>query len=333
MWKLLSIIAALLAGGAAYISFENKQSATQEGILKTRADENLDKTNEWVRNSEAELKTLGNTLVDFQNKSETVSEELAKVQAEAKASSEQLEEIKSDIEKKEAELLALEDQIKEIGDIEEAAEQLSALTASIESTEAAIAEKKQLAALKEAVVKSTSEKIVDYKNLEVWQKNGKMEGLNASVSMFIPDYNLVVINAGNNRGVVSRAKLDVQRGGSKIGELLVDVLQPARAICKIVSLSPGETIQAGDSVVVSADSKPGANDTAAAAAGTTTAPASTTDAADATDTAPSPAADKPDSLDDPFGFDSVEPAMEGAEAEAPAAGDAPAPAEDDPFGL
>jgi hypothetical protein len=334
MWKILSIIAALLAGGAAYISYENKQSATQEGILKARADGNLTTTNEWVKNADAELKALGDSLVDNQDKAETVTEQLTKVQADEKATREQLAEIKISIGKKETELSALQEQIKEIGDIEAAAASLTALTESIDSAKASIAEKKQAASLKEAIVKSTKEKIEDYRNLEVWQKNGKMESLNASVAMFIPDYNLVVINAGNNRGVVSRAKLDVKRGGSKIGELLVDVLQPTRAICKIASLAPGETIQAGDTVVVSAESKPGANDTAAAAAATAAGNASTPAATGATDPAPSTEDAKPgalDALDDPFGIDGVEPAMEGAEA--PAAGDAPAPAEDDPFGL
>jgi len=330
MWKALSILAALLAGGAAYLSYENKQDSIQENVLKTRSDKNLETTNAWLQEADTALKTVSTKLQDTTDKSETTADQLKKTQEEEMKAQEDLKAIKETITEKETKLAGLQDQIKEIGDIEEAAAQLDALTAAIEQYESSLAAKKQEAQSKAAVASSTNEKIEEFKNLEVWQKNGKMESLSASVSDFIPEYNLVVINAGNNRGVVSRAKLDVRRGSDKIGEILVDVLQPNRSVCKIASIAPGMTIQAGDRVVVNDESKPGVEDSAAAAdAAAALGAAAPVNAGGGAADMPAPVEPKPDALDDPFGIDSVEPG-EGA-AEAPA--DGGAEMEDDPFGL
>lgn len=318
MWKVLSILAALLAGGAAYLSYENNQAKIQETSLRDNAVKNLASTEKWYNDAGVRLKETADKLADTKDKSDTTAEQLVKVQADEMAAQEELKKTKEQITTKEAELADLEDQIKEIGDIEEAAAKLDTLTAAINEYESSVDAKQQEAQSKSTVVKNTEEKIEDFKNLEIWQQNGKMEGLNASVSEFLPDYNLVVINAGNNRGVVSRAKLDVRRGGDKIGELLVDILQPNRSVCKIASLQPGVTIQAGDRVVVNEESKPSSTDTAAAAGGA----AAPTPAGGAATIAPAEPTPMPkvegDATADPFAIDDLDPTMkDDVPAEAP----------------
>jgi hypothetical protein len=64
-------------------------------------------------------------------------------------------------------------------------------------------------------------------------------------------WGFVIVNGGNDQGVVNRAQLNVYRRGQPICKLLVTSVEPGESAADIIpgSLAPGQTVQVGDTVV------------------------------------------------------------------------------------
>jgi len=177
------------------------------------------------------------------------------------------------------------------------------------------------------------------------QEAGVIRGeFQSSIKKAYNQWGFVVVNGGNDQGVVNRAQLDVYRRGQPICRLLVTSVEPGETVADIIagSLAPGQTVQVGDTVVksvrvqtqavVPASDPAGGNPAPTPVDGAPAAPAAAPDpfggggAMGAPATAPDPfggaAPAAPAAAPDPFGGG----AMEGG-APAPAV-----PAAPDPFG-
>jgi len=334
MWKILNVIAILIVGGAGYVAYLNRDALRKEKDLLSRAEKYREQTKDWYRRAGERMKALEGQRDGLIAEREAAEAQLKKKEEELATAKSDLEMMKARIAEKQADLDDKKEVVKEYGDFEETFAKVEAMEDSIAGLTAGIAGMIQTKAANVATLASTGSRIQDYQNLELWQKSGKMKSLNASVTMVSPEFRFAIINAGGSSGVVSRALLDVVRGGTKIADLRVAVLEPNRSVCNIESVVPGESVQPGDRVVVNEASKPTAKDVAPGGEGATpassaapaTAPvAGTPPAGEAgTDGAPAPGADADD---DPFGglsTEGVDPA-EGAEdpAEAPDAGEMP----------
>ncbi len=328
MWKILNVIAILIVGGAGYVAYLNRDALKQEKELLSRAKGYQEDTQAWYRKAGEAMKARETTRDGLIADRESAEAKLDMTEKELESTKSELSTVKAQIEEKQAELDDKKQKIAEFGGFEETFAKVEALTDSIASLTESIASMKQKKAADIASLQRTGEKIQDYQNLELWQKTGKMKSLNANVVMVSPEFQFAIIDAGVGRGVVSRAKLDVFRGGSKIGELSVAVIEPSRTVCNIESVAGGETIQPGDTVVVNEESKPTDKDVVGAPNPTPeSAPPVSPTKEMGSDTA-APAADD----GDPFGGlapDALDPAADAEmEAEAPEADDAA-----DPFGL
>ena len=322
MWKILNVIAILIVGGAGYVAFQNKQALKQEKILLSKAEGYREQTKDWYRRAGERMKELEGQRDGLIADREEAEKQLAAKEKELATAKSDLEMVKAQIAEKQAELDAKKEVIKDFGGFEETFAKVESMTDSIATLTESIASLKQKTAADVATLEGTGVKIQDFQNLELWQKTGKMKSLNASVAMVSPEFRFAIINAGAGSGVVSRAKLDVIRGGTKIGELRVAVLEPSRSVCNIESVVEGQSIQPGDRVVVNVESKPTDKDVAGAA--DSAAPAAA--AAPATPGTPAGMKDPPAPPapveDDPFGgLPSLDPG-DAPEADAPKA-DAP----------
>ncbi|NLT70189.1 MAG: hypothetical protein GXX91_05785 [Verrucomicrobiaceae bacterium] len=156
--------------------------------------------------------------------------------------------------------------------------------------------------------------------LRVDQQAGVIRGeFQSTIKKAYNQWGFVVVNGGNDQGVVNRAQLDVYRRGQPICRLLVTSVEPNESAADIIagSLAPGQTVQVGDTVVKSVRAQtPAVVPTSAPAAG-----AATPATAPSTPAAPAPTDGAAPAAADPFGGG----AMEGGAAPA-------APAEPDPFG-
>ena len=71
----------------------------------------------------------------------------------------------------------------------------------------------------------------------------------ATVSAVDPEWNFAVINMGNTEGIGVNDRVIVERGGQRIGMLVVDKVERSQITANIVPEAGGGDVQPGDSVV------------------------------------------------------------------------------------
>jgi chemotaxis protein histidine kinase CheA len=319
MWKPLSIVsgvALLAAGGIEYVMVrpqliaEKTQLANAGGNKKT-AEKSRTAMEEAAKTSEADLAKV---------KDKLTKEEKAKAEAAAKKDevAKLAEEAAAAKEAASKDLAEVEQKMKDMGGID-------TLVAEMKSQEAKRLEyDKQISVAKSAIESSLAGKAVldkqisEIKRIDNWQQTGTMAaGFRSRITAVNPDWGFVTIGAGNAASVVRQAKLDVVRGSSVVGKIIVTSISPNSSSAEIVpgSVAPGDSILPGDQVKTGAGSMPGSAPAAPSAAK----PAPAKAAAPAAPEAAKPAAEA-----DPFAPAVEAPAKPTAEAPAPATEPAPA---------
>ena len=78
-----------------------------------------------------------------------------------------------------------------------------------------------------------------------------MNGLRGRVLAVDRNWNFVVIDLGDSKGVNNNATMIIQRGGSLVGKVKITSVEPSQSIADIIpnSVPPGVSVQAGDTVV------------------------------------------------------------------------------------
>ena len=270
MWKSLSIASgvALLAGGGIIYGMV-RPVLVAERLQVTNAEGYKEKADKLKLDAEAAAKTADKEL-------ETIKESLTKAEkakAEAAAKKDEIakaaEEAATAKEAAAKDLSELEAKMKDLGG-------LDAMVAELKAQEAKRVEyDKQIAAAKADIESALARKvsmdktIADIKRLDLWQQTGTMApSFRSRVTAVNPDWGFVTIGAGNSAAVVRQAKLDVVRGSSVVGKLVVTHVSPNSSAAEIVpgSVAPGDAILPGDQVKTGGASLPSSIRTAPEAA-------------------------------------------------------------------
>ena len=101
-------------------------------------------------------------------------------------------------------------------------------------------------------LKSAQTQVAELTKAEVSRKQGiLMNGLRGRVLAVDRNWNFVVIDLGDNKGINTNATMIIQRGGSLVGKVKVTSVEPSQSIADIIpnSVPPGVSVQAGDTVV------------------------------------------------------------------------------------
>ena len=298
MWKPLSIVSgvALLAGGGIIFSMV-RPVLIAERVQVDNAEQNNQKAKKLTVEADEAQKTAESELDKM--KANLTKAERAKGEAGAKneEATKLLEVATTAKEAAAKELADQEQKMKDVGGLE-------AMVAELKSQETKRAEyDKQISTAKNAidtalVSKAAADKqISDIKRITTWQQTGTMaSSFRSRVIAVNPDWGFVTIDAGNSASVTRQAKLDVLRGGSVVGKLVVTHVSPGTSSAEIVpgSVAPGDSILPGDQVKTGAASLPTDAPVAAPAAASPAAPAATAPAPAAPAAAtPAPAAADP----------------------------------------
>lgn len=332
MWKTLSIVAAILTAGAAYFSYKNVNQFKNERVLLAIAQENQAAAQKHL----AEVKQTLATDTDGRKKTEGERDQIV---AETDGLKPKIDAVVKNIEEKTTELdtvtarwTEVKKQVDESGGIEQLKTQLTSLTEQKSKLDNDIVNLRgQTQTLGNRAVALT-QTIADMRRKETWQARGIIQdGFRATIVQVDRPFGFITINAGNNRGVVSGATLDIKRGGSVVGQAKVTNVEQSYAIADLAGVNAAD-IQVGDTVAVAAasSSKTWQQSESAAPAATPSAPAAPGQPAPAQ---PAPASDEPvDPFADPAATTPSEPAAPTAPSE-PAAPPAETPAETpaDPF--
>lgn len=259
MWKPLSIVsgvALLAAGGITYTMVRPAYIAEHK---QTEASgKNLASAEKLKLDAEAAEKQADKDL-------ESQKSGLTKSQAAKAAAAAEKEEVAKAYEEqvlvKDSASKELDDTKKKIADFGDIPTMASELK-SLESKR--IAYDRQIESAKSGIASAISRKtgsdklISSVKRIDLWQRTGTMaDSFSSRVVAVNPDWGFVKIGAGNSASVVNNAKLDVTRGGSVVGTVIVTHVDPSTSTAEIVpgSVAAGDSILPGDRVVVNEASK------------------------------------------------------------------------------
>ncbi len=339
MWKVFLVISAFVLAGATYLAWDNKGT-----MAKTLADVEKGKgiqvdRETLLKKEEDQVLALNESAKKFSDEAETLT--TAKIDLDAKVieAKSNLKMIQSKMATAEENLKKSEETANDIDGVKAIQQEMLQLQTQIEEAEIDIVQKEGAAAAAKVDADRLAKVAEELGSLRADQDSGLIRGdFQSNVKRAFNKWGFVVINGGNDQGVVNRAQLDVYRRGQPICKLLVVSVEPSEAVADIIpgSLAAGQTVQSGDVVVktirgaVAVTPKPAA---IAPPAGGTTTPAvpGSPATAPAVPTAPKAA--------DPFGGDGggmAPPAAPAKTTEPDPFGNAPAtdkpkPAEPDPF--
>ena len=260
MWKPLSIVsgvALLAAGGITYsmvrpvliaertqaaYAEDNKAKATKQKLEAAAATTTAEKE---LKEMQGSLTKAEKAKADAAAKKEEVSKLVEETTAAKVAAAKELDE--------------LDQKMKDLGG-------LPAMVAELKAQEAKRVEyDKQITSAKATIESSLASKatldkqISELKRIDLWQQTGTMAPtFRSRITAVNQDWGFVTIGAGNGSSVVRQAKLDVVRGNSIVGKIVVTNVSNGSSAAEIVpgSVAPGDSILPGDQVKTGSASMP-----------------------------------------------------------------------------
>ena len=324
MWKVFLVISAVVLAGSAYLAWDNK-STLEDSIAAVETEKaTLDKRQKAVVVVKEELAKLEQSTQKYLDEAESLA--TAKIDLDAKTveAESNLKMLQSKTTLVKTELEKARKTLEHVDEVRKIQKEMVQIQTQIEAAELDVVQKEGAAAAAKVDADRLSKVAAELAALRADQAAGLIRGdFQSNVKKAYNKWGFVVVNGGNDQGVVDRAQLDVYRRGQPICKLLVTSVEPSESVAEIIpgSLAAGQTVQIGDTVVKTirggnTPARPVAPKTIPAGAPKTAAPAG----GSMTSPAAAPAS-KPAGEPDPFGGGMGKPA-------APAA----KPAEPDPFG-
>lgn len=327
VWKLLSALSAVCLGTACYFAWANQKALTEERKREAYHVVNLQKAKDGKVEAEEAKKAAENRMAEVTKELETTKTSVVEAAGKAQVKEQELALVKTNLEQVTKIVNDLQKQIDEAGDIKALLAQIETIKKERTEAEGALATQNQRFAIAQERVNSLNTSAKEAEEREARGRRGIVDSdFTAKVAQSYTDWGFVVLNKGNGSGVFANADLEVKRGKDVIAKLKVRNVEQNSSVAELVtgSLTEGNSIRSGDTVVAAAEqsakTEKGAG-AAPAAPGAAGAPAAAPGAAPAAASDPfgAPAAPAPAMGSDPFG--------------APAAPAAPAPAMgSDPFG-
>ncbi|MDF1752666.1 MAG: hypothetical protein P1U89_07840 [Verrucomicrobiales bacterium] len=306
MWKILAVIAAVLLGGAGYFGLENKKLTRQKMDELSKEKDTLVARQGDLAAAKEEIASLNQSIMALQDETEKLNTEKIDFDNKVVQVASELRLLDTQIQTAEAKLERSRDLIKNFPDIEAIRRQMAEIRTEIEETEIVKVKKEgEVASYEVDTVKY--EKIAnELAALSKDQDAGVIRGeFQSTIAKAYNKWGFVVVNAGNDQGVVHHAQLDVYRRGQFLCKLLVTQLEANQSVADIVpgSLQPGQSVLPGDIVVKAVKTATPALPAQGPAPTPANAPASAPNAAPAGEPAPAAAPDPfgGGAAPDPFG--------------------------------
>ena len=251
MANVFAILTAIALAAAAFLASKNKQ---------LYADEIVARQNEEQRLADQTAKP-GSLVTDFEETADarkSTEEETAGLKENETALSSKNKETETAVAAKKQEadanadkIKTVEEQLKEVGNIEELVgkmqrtkQVIEETTLAVSSAEAKLADLTSEKTRTEGVINSYT-----VKNRNFAEKQSFFT--TTSIGSVYPAYGFVTLPIGNAAGVVSGSPLNVVRNGEVIAKLRVRSVESSGAAAEIVpdSVAPDTTLQSGDRVV------------------------------------------------------------------------------------
>jgi hypothetical protein len=323
MWKVFLIIAAVLLAGAGYFANSNRTTFGETKVALAGEQDKLAARLASIKTTEGQTSEIEQSIQLLADETQGLQNE--KIDLDAK-----VVEAQSNLAAQEANLVSKREGheksrslIGNLAQIEVIQKDMNQTRTMIEEAEIEVA-KMEGAVASAQVEKDRLEKVaVELAALRADQAAGLIRGeFQSQILKAFNQWGFVIIEGGNDQGVVQRAQLDVYRRGQPICKLLITSVEPSQSVADVIpgSLVPGQSVQVGDTVVKTVR-------------GDTSLPPAPAAVVGGGDPSVSPSAPPvPAGAPDPFGGSAPAPAPAAPD---PFGGSAPAPAPataPDPFG-
>lgn len=252
MANIFGILTAIVLALTAFVAYKNK-AVYEERIAET----NTQKSN--LARSQARLKTAQDGVNENNEALATAEAEIVRLTGESDAQKKIVDDLKLQIEAKNAkvksnkeQLDAIRDKTASVGDIRELATKMRDLSAEREQLIQSVANTEaKLANLTAQNTDAERQVTAIRTRLETMSSGQSLPTLNTRIRSIYPTWGFVTLAAGNNGGVVTNSTLNVVRDGETIAQLLVTAVERGSSSASIIpdSLAPNVTLMVGDQVV------------------------------------------------------------------------------------
>lgn len=254
MANVFAILSALALAAAAFLAMKNKEAYATE--IDSRKNEE-----KRLATSTARLEDLQTQFNDTEKERKETEEATVGLREKEAAQQKKNKVIEDDIASKKTEtdgnaskISEIEDQLKEVGNIEELVGKVKRTAAEVERLTGEIASNDATLADLTSEKTRTEGVIAKYREVDGNYSNRRSFFSATRISSIFPAYGFVTLPIGNSSGVVSGSSLDVTRDGAVVAKLRVTSVEAGRCAAAIVpdSLAEETVLMVGDRVVPSA---------------------------------------------------------------------------------
>ncbi|MEM7147307.1 MAG: hypothetical protein AAF591_19480 [Verrucomicrobiota bacterium] len=251
MWKALAGIAIAMLAGSAYFGYVNQKEFVGEVEKFDVAQAGLDKATEQLADTQDKLDTTNNTIANVESEISTLETELQVTVAATSEVDLKDKELSEELEGMLDQIAALDEIKAKMGNIEQFKADIAGKQAELEAVKQSILSAENALNIATDKVKGQQQTIAEYTELQRDQAAGVIRRkIRVPIREVYNEYGFVVLGAGENMGIVPRAKMDVTRNGFHIGTVTVSTVDPSYSTATIDenTLSAGEQVLAGDTV-------------------------------------------------------------------------------------
>lgn len=254
MANVFAILSALALAAAAFLAMKNKEAYATEIDSRKNEEKRLATSTARLKDLQMQFGETEKEKTETLTATEALRETEKKQQGKNKAIEDDIASKKTETDANASKISEIEDQLKEVGNIEELVGKVKRTAAEVERLTGEIASNDATLADLTSEKTRTEGVIAKYREIDGNYSNRRSFFSTTRISSIFPAYGFVTLPIGNSSGVVSGSSLDVTRDGAVVAKLRVTSVEAGRCAAAIVpdSLAQDTVLMVGDRVVPSA---------------------------------------------------------------------------------
>lgn len=251
VWKILTIIAAVLIAGSAYLNYQTDAKIGKAMADLASEEKKLAGLQRELQDTKDQIVMLNQSILMLNDETEMLNSENITVKNSIVEATASFNRLTSEVAVKKEKLARWQKVADTIPEIEMLRRQMAETRIEIEESETNIVEQEGVVVAVTEETKDLEEVATELASLRSDQNNGIIRSeFQSQITKAYNRWGFVVVEGGDDQGVVHNAQLDVFRRGQYLCRLLVTEVKASNSIADIVpgSLQPGQSVLPGDQV-------------------------------------------------------------------------------------
>lgn len=254
MANAFGIIAALVLAATAFFGLKNKAALEDQRAVLASEESKLALNTKTFDSRKSELSGLNEDTRLATEENAELTEKLNAQLATNQALQSEIDDKKSVVGSKKAEVEEGEEKLARFGNLDDLKRNLEELSTDLATLNGELLLKdNEISSRENLTVSLQTQNSALADVLKRYSEKQSLPNLNATVSRVVSDFGFVILSGGDNAGIIRDSVLEVQRGGATIGKLKVTATEPSAASASIIpdSFEEGVRVRVGDRVVAS----------------------------------------------------------------------------------